>query len=65
MPTILRNSKVKIGFKITLPILIYHETDTCTSKNQWFYQKKSPEKCNTSTKYPVECECSISLSLLY
>lgn len=37
MPTILRNSKVKIGFKITLPILIYHETDT----NQWFYQKKA------------------------
>lgn len=24
--------------------------------------EKSPEKCNTSTKYPVECECSISLS---
>lgn len=41
MPTILRNSKVKIGFKITLPILTYHETDTCTSKNQWFYQKKA------------------------
>lgn len=41
MPTILRNSKVKIGFKITLPILIYHETDTCTPKNQWFYQKKA------------------------
>lgn len=41
MPTILRNSEVKIGFKITLPILTYHETDTCTSKNQWFYQKKA------------------------